>query len=512
MPKKILTALIFFLLMLISAGCAPECTAEEIASFTPILISPANGSEVSYDSPITFDWTHNESCKPKDYQILIDPLNYYYVEGDETSFSYGLGFSPGTQYQWFIRGSAKDDNNQSKLGPKSAVWTFTTDGMCTSASELVAPVLTEPAFGEWLGEGKGPGPGFVRIKWSYPGDCFPDGFQYQVAADPEFENIIMSGQSDWDQYYDEYIYVPRCARVYWRVKARIGNQYGDYSEASRFTYASISSCFQNQESVDAALIKGRVFADICLLTKPWIPEDDVVLPPCTSSSFGIHGDGNQSRGAEGDPGIEDVIVELGAGPCPSTGLDTFHTLKNGLYYFMVQAPGEYCVSASKITNPSLENGIWTEPLTDEDVTQQTLTFGPTDTEMHQNFGWDDNNYIQVEFIPEFITKCRSGYGMDYPEELYLEKGIPVPLIARNNENTWFLTRLGCWVYSEQGFDLPIGPKPLPPPAPIPVDIPDDGGEEEGLPDCDEFTGPNDCPSDHCKWEPDDLGLGTCTDK
>ncbi len=496
MFKRNLAILITFLFLVLASGCAPECTAEEIASFVPILESPPNGSEVSYDSPITFDWTHNESCRPHEYQIIIDNLGVYYVEGDTSNFDYGLGFSPGIQYEWIVRGIAKDENNHTVNGPHSEIWTFTTDGRCSSASELVQPVLTAPQFGEWLGEGQGPGPSLATIRWSYSGDCYPDSFHYQAASDPGFTNIITSGITDWNQHKAN-ISVPRCARIHWRVQARAGNNSGEYSEPSRFTYASISSCFQNQASIDAALIRGFVFEDYCMATFPYVPEDVGISMECAfSGKFGVYGNGVRARGINGEPGMPNVVIDLGAGQCPSTGLDEFTTMSNGMYYFMVQSPGEYCVSVSKIKNPDLKNGIWTNPLTDQEVTQQTLTFGPGEMKKLQDFGWDKYDYIPVEFGIHLLSVCRAGDSTDHREIMYLEKGQIVPIIARNEDSTWFLTKFGCYVSLATGEpaqdpgDLPIYPGP---PPPQPQEDPDI------LKSCSSYNDPGLCPTPRCKW-------------
>ena len=168
-------------------------------------------------------------------------------------------------------------------------------------------------------------------------------------------------------------------------------------------------CWQTQQSIDASLSKGYVFEDYCAATVPYVPEGVGIAPPCVfGEPYGVHADGDRARVAsenemtgEDDPaesGIPGVVVDLGAGPCPSTGLDQFTTTERGNYYFMVQSPGEYCVSIDKANNPSLDHGIWTLPLTDQDVTEATITFNQGDDLLMQNFGWDQNDFLKIEFL------------------------------------------------------------------------------------------------------------------
>ena len=519
MFKRNLVVLFFFLFLLLASGCVPKCNAEELASFTPILISPANGSEVSYNVPVTFDWTHNESCRPNEYRIFIDNVGIYDVDGDTTEFDYALGFSPGTVYEWDVVGRGKDENNFNVHSPTSETWSFTTDGMCSSASELEQPILTQPQFGEWLGNGQGPGP--AHISWDYTGDCYPDAFHYQAASDPNFTNIITTGTTDWNRHY-ALIDVPKCARIYWRVQAQAGNSKGEYSEPSRFTFASTSSCFQNQQSIDASLIKGYVFEDYCPTTKPWVPDGVGIALPCIfGEGYGVHANGVRARvpqenkmTGEMDPaeyGIPGIVVDLGAGPCPSTGLDQFVTVENGNYYFMVQSPGEYCVSLDKGKNPDLEDGIWTLPLTDQDVTEATIYFNPGDDLMFQSFGWDQNDFLRIKYLVELLSVCRFGPSPEYPEVAFVDAGETIPIFARNEDATWFATLVNgkrCFISTASGApaddpgDLMIFPKQ---PAPV---VPEDTSQPSSK-ICSDYKSEETCVSKGCEWTWRTVGPGIC---
>ena len=77
---------------------------------------------------------------------------------------------------------------------------------------------------------------------------------------------------------------------------------------------------------------------------PVVP-DDILIPAtmpkgCIEDEWGkVHADG--IRQAD-EPGIKGVVVELGSGPCPSSGLYTAITNGKGFYTFKAQTPGEYC--------------------------------------------------------------------------------------------------------------------------------------------------------------------------
>ena len=522
MMKKSAFLILALIILTAATGCAQECTAEEILTFTPILQSPADGALVSYENPGVFEWTHQESCIPSSYiityawgEVSLDNGNFQ--DGDTTHFLRDTPLLPGTSYEWYVTAVHTEEVGEigfnNTLGPPSETWTFTTDGMC-SGSDLEPPVPSSPPTG-WINNGSGPD--YVNIEWSYPGDCYPEGYHYQIASDPDFKNIITSGITDWNEQ-SALIHLPKCAKIYWRVEARAGNASGGYSNPSYFTHSSITNCFLLQESVDAALLKGFVFADYCKSTVPWVPDGVGIFPPCTfGEPYGVHADGNRNRVAteqevtgEEIPveiGIPDVVVDLGAGPCPSTGLDQMNTLQNGAYYFMVQSPGEYCLSISKDNNPSLDHGIWTRPLTDQPIAEYTLDFEEGDDLMLVDFGWDQNDFLKIDFDVELLSFCRLRDSKNSPEVAILEEGIKIPIIARNEDATWFAALVDgkrCFISIASGSpqedpsDLMIYPTQLTTQA---------GPETQS---CSDFKTPESCQDQGCKWIYT-AAAGICTD-
>jgi hypothetical protein len=93
----------------------------------------------------------------------------------------------------------------------------------------------------------------------------------------------------------------------------------------------------------------------------------------------------------GETGFSGVLVELGSGACPSTGLATTLTNASGGYSFNDVLPGNYCVSIDPLnaTNiPILIPGGWTYPNANG---RQDVTVGPAESVTGISFGWDWQN-------------------------------------------------------------------------------------------------------------------------
>ncbi len=544
MSKKLLLLLFSLTLVFLASGCKPECEDHQYASFEILLDSPPFGELVSYLDPLTFDWHHNEECEPLAYIVHLKDLvngaeTSFGGELDDTEFTYtgtgfwdDLEFRPNRQYEWYVTAT---NMGQKNLSPPSQTWRFTTDGLC-AAHELVPPVLFRPLDQNWL-ELKPP-PDNLRLIWEYPDECFPEFYHYQLAADPAFTNIVTSGITEFSdtvcgeqgdfwcfsKYYQELNHkivesvktsIPECARIYWRVEARRGNDSGGWSDVYRFTNASKRGCWQTQQSIDAALIKGFIFDDYCKNTQPWIPDGVEIFPPCVfGEPYGVHADGARNRSAyehevtgetvPAEPGIPGVIVDLGAGPCPSTGLDQTVTLQNGGYFFFVQSPGEYCVSVNMDKNPALDHGIWTRPLTNQRTAERTITFEEGDDLMIENFGWDKNDFIKIDFWVHLTSFCRAGDTINHLKLAVVEEGSVIPLIRRNESGTWFETIVNgipCLISIESGepdgdiHELGIfDPYPKPEPTPEPKD-------KSSTPNCAKYTDIENCNNNPgCNWE------------
>jgi len=129
-------------------------------------------------------------------------------------------------------------------------------------------------------------------------------------------------------------------------------------------------------------IEGIVWHDLCANTSSEVePPSGCVINEATG---GFIANGILESG---EPGLPDVNIELGFGPCPSFGLAKITTGYGGRYSFQGLLPGEYCVSANfgeSHLPSSLEPGIWTNPASG----MQILTLESGELRDDVNFGWD----------------------------------------------------------------------------------------------------------------------------
>jgi hypothetical protein len=135
-------------------------------------------------------------------------------------------------------------------------------------------------------------------------------------------------------------------------------------------------------------ISGKVWHDLCK-----VPYETVDVPP--EGCIKLPDGGLVANGLleAGEPGLEGVVVALGARVCPSTGLAAANTDVNGMYTFAGLDAGTYCVSvdALDVTNETiLIPGGWTYPNQDGVA---TVTIGVGEDKLDVNFGWD------YQFLP-----------------------------------------------------------------------------------------------------------------
>ena len=96
--------------------------------------------------------------------------------------------------------------------------------------------------------------------------------------------------------------------------------------------------------------------------------------------------------AVNEPLIGGVVVTLGEGICPSTGLAEVTTITTDLSYdFGSLKAGSYCVSIDPQREPNisvLRPGEWTYPNVEQGVISTTVTLYPGEYRGMVNFGWD----------------------------------------------------------------------------------------------------------------------------
>jgi hypothetical protein len=151
----------------------------------------------------------------------------------------------------------------------------------------------------------------------------------------------------------------------------------------------------NRPDPGNAALGGLVWHDLCD-SRDGAAEDE--QGDCVTGPDGEpQGDG---RLADGEPPLPGLVVNLGAGPCPSAGLASTLTDDQGLYLFSGLTAGTYCVSldaAAERNAAILEPGRWTYPAVTgllPDLATANADLGPGESRLDLNFGWD------YEFTPD----------------------------------------------------------------------------------------------------------------
>jgi inhibitor of cysteine peptidase len=152
-----------------------------------------------------------------------------------------------------------------------------------------------------------------------------------------------------------------------------------------------------------AVISGHIREDICTINISATGAETVPSEGCIQMADGSFRANGLIDASE--PGLPEIIVDLGAGICPSTGLATTITDGNGLFLFSGLKGGTYCVSideADERSNPLLAEGEWTYPLIDV-PSEQTVILNPSESKLDLNFGWDTHD--QFVFDPPDTDEC-----------------------------------------------------------------------------------------------------------
>jgi hypothetical protein len=149
---------------------------------------------------------------------------------------------------------------------------------------------------------------------------------------------------------------------------------------------------QTQEDPGSGMISGWVWHDLCDSGQDGEPAITRTPEGCVedvSDLDNYHADGLM---AINEPLIEGVVVTLGEGICPSTGMAEISTIITDLSYsFSSLKAGSYCVSIDPQREPNfsiLQPGEWTYPAVEQGVISTTVTLYPGEYRGMVNFGWD----------------------------------------------------------------------------------------------------------------------------
>lgn len=524
--KKSFILVLGGLIALLLTGC--NCSSSDIQAFELVQDGPPAGSIV--DTHPIFSWHTEESCTPGKYRLLVTndwvgAINHAseYPEGSALSHTWTGIMQGGLHAYWRMAAMTEDESYH---GIYTDELDFYVGPLC-SGQNLVAPELYRPIDNAWISQNQQ-----ETFEWHYKGGCLPPLYDYQFATDEGFTNIVDSGTTpDHKQIMEKSF--PNCSTLFWRVRANDGTSTGPWSDARKFHWVTDDTCWQTHYISDnAARINVLLYNDICGQTGYHSSNVQILDQGCAlnENNNRIYGDGQKSSG---DWYVWNYTVDLGAGPCPSTGLDQ----KKFDYFahqefFHVLAPGTYCVSINKnqtITqngppnSQDLNDGLWTDPFTHDAVASKTVTLGAGTQDVYLEFGWDAYDLLALWIpMPEQIW-CRRG-----PEPIcdplgVIMEGEVTPILARDAETEWKMTSYQgetCFVYlpavqinellSQNPGNLlmaedlalfePQPPCPTPTPEPRQPSV-----------NCSSFTSRNPCENAGCTWVDSVTRVPYCTD-
>lgn len=473
-PKKLLWLVISVVVILSAAGC--KCDDNQIQIMELVNDSPLAGQVINTLLP-TFTFQNSEGCQPDSYTLHISDNS----EGGWSAYKETLDDSPtytmtaplysGKEYVWKVK-AHKDSYGDSGYSEPTFFYT----GPVCSGEVLVAPDLQDPGPAGWVEDE-------VVFTWTYNGGCLPSSYDVQFAWDAAFTDIYLTATT-YEPYaqHMELIH-PDCSTLFWRVRANDGTTSGPWSAGQDFHYVLSSGCYQwHYESDDFAWIKTRVLIDACDQTGFNASWTETLHPGCMVDGMYIVGDGTSYTGS-----LDDVVVNLGAGPCPSTGLD--QKIGSPIAKFGVLTPGTYCVTISRdqivdYYGPiSMMDGIWTDPPVKQIVAEETIDFNPGNHDHLETFVWDEPDRPFLTFPLDFTYPCKIG-----PEDIcgtydFAPAGEAITILARDRSSDWKLTELnGEYCY----INLPD--------AVIEESLAEYGPESESLEDLGFFVPPDPCSS------------------
>jgi len=229
---------------------------------------------------------------------------------------------------------------------------------------------------------------------------------------------------------------------------------------------------------DTGGVEGTVWHDLCSVSggegdEPLVPSDG-----CVALEQGVY----QANGIleSDEPGIAGIVVNLGEGACPASGLGSATTGDAGDYAFADLEPGTYCISVDALgdNNSSvLVPGDWTAPDAGADgVVSAEVAVGGGDVASDVNFGWDYQN------LPEPGEEGAAEGETEGEDECTDAAEFVADVTVQDNEvlppgfvftKTWRLANNGTCTWTSDydlvfaGGDRMGGPQAQPLPRPVP---------------------------------------------
>ncbi len=455
-PKRTRWFVLALFITTLLAGC--RCDNSVIPTYFGIGDTPTDG-EVTSLTP-SFNWHGSDSCEPDEYIFRIEEggiptlglvntnispsnLPYTYVGG------VGSDLEPGKSYTWYLTAVNGSNNGDPPVfGPKTEIGQFFTGPVCSSIA-LVAPELLDPEATEWLSKEH-------LFKWSYPSGCLPISYEVQFANDAGFTDIYLTTTTTEPYAQELLMAFPDCSSMFWRVRASDGTNFGPWSTSRDFHYVISENCLN--------VISVKLPFDKCDQTGEIAAWTQTLNNGCQVEGPIIVGEGIYAHFA-----VTDFKVDLGSGPCPSTGLDQEVGEYNpdSYYYeanFDVVKEGTYCVSISKNQivrdlfqerNVDLMDGIWTNPRTDQVIAERTVEL-PADgvllnsgTKLVQlQFMWDEIERTFLSIPLDYTYDCKLGPQKICPTYDFAPAGELITILARDRASDWKLTEINgmlCYI-------------------------------------------------------------------
>jgi hypothetical protein len=243
---------------------------------------------------------------------------------------------------------------------------------------------------------------------------------------------------------------------------------GDFSVDINGRQESFILHEQDLLDTNDGLISGKVWQDICDVstlaqgTNPEPGKGCSIKESVSYSANGMH-DG-------GEPGLEGLLVDLGQGACPSSGLGATITDGDGFFLFTGLREGTYCVSVDAKYDQNariLSLGEWAFP--DAVLSgRHKLTLADGEIRTGVNFGWE----FLTDPLPERadpLCRDRAKFAQDplIPVEVKVEPGevfIQTWRLVNSGSCTWttdydFVFDGGDEMNSPETVALPVSVSP-----------------------------------------------------
>jgi hypothetical protein len=399
----------------------------------------------------TFTWTYpDSSCRPEQYflnvsESFVDLLGmerpherHFAIDevlsGTINAWTPTDPLEPATLYYWQVFTKTGDT-----YGGGTGQKFFYTGPRCESGT---VPSFSAPTL-MWPEEGMI----YTRItdthilSWTDTLSCLPESeYLIEISTNPSFVYAESATTGDTFISTSRVISSPLsdCTRYYWRVRMNLEggvwsairsfytNESGTCAGVPRTVITPIPDGDFPEIDSDASWITGIVWHDLCAV--PYASTD--VAPPGCVWINDIDGYWANGIYESGEPGLAGVTVDLGAGACPSTGLDTTVTRSDGRYSFGPLDAGTYCVSVNPLSEANISvliPGSFTFPVRFAEAAEYSITLGGGELSENNNFGWD------FQFLPAPSSgaptakllrnaNCRRGPSIDYESMTTLFQG------------------------------------------------------------------------------------------